>query len=183
MTNETESLGQVVPFRYADGRMVRAVKDKNGQPWFALNDLCEILSLTNPARSATRLDADETIRAAVETASGEQFMRMVSRSGMYHLVLTSRVPEAVRLRQWVTRDVLPAIEEHGIYATDEKRAELANTTAMISGSMSSALQVLRTVPGAKAQQVAAHLEQVRQERVLGDLIGICGGAEAYKALL
>jgi hypothetical protein len=76
---------------------------------------------------------------------------------------------------------LPAIAHDGIYVTDEKRAELANTTAMISGSIASALDVLRKTPG--AERVVAQLEQVRQQHVLGELVGICGGAEAYKALL
>lgn len=162
---------------------MRAVK-LDGEPWLCLADLCGILGMTNVSRAAKRLDEDEMRDARVERpGGGTQQMLMVNRSGMYHLVLTSRVPEAVRLRQWVTRDVLPAIETDGFYGTDEWKAELANTTAMIRGSMSGALGVLRNTPGAGAEKVVAQLERVLRERVEGDLVGICGGAEAYRALL
>jgi hypothetical protein len=76
--------------------------------------------------------------------------------------------------------VLPAIEEHGVYATDEWKEELAHNVAMIRGSLRSTAEAVR----AGKQDVAlAGLAQVEREFVSGNLVGILGGTEAYRALL
>lgn len=178
-------LDQITPFMYGkNGQQVRTALGPDGEPWFVLVDVCEILEINHPATLLRRLDDDEHASARVKTGKlGEREVTVISEAGVFQVVMRSNRPEAKALRRFIAHDILPAIRRTGFYGTNEWKAELANTTAMISGSMSSALEVLRKIPGGEAERVVAHLEQVRQERVLGDLVGICGGAEAYRALL
>lgn len=181
--SHTMELEQITPFMYGThAQQVRTALGPDGEPWFVLADVCEILEIAQAATVIRRLDEDEYTTASVPTGKlGNRDVLVVSEAGVFQVVMRSTRPEAKVLRRFIAHEVLPAIRRTGIYVTDEKREQLANTTAMISGAMASALAVLRKTPG--AEQVVAHLEQVRQERVLGDLVGICGGPDVYRALL
>lgn len=176
-------LEQITPFMYGrGGAQVRTSVGPDGEPWFVLADVCEILEIAQAAAVVRRLDEDEYRTASVPTGKlGNRDVLVVSEAGVFQVVMRSNRPEAKMLRRFIAHDILPAIRRAGIYVTDEKRAELANTTAMINGSMSSAATELRRLGG--AERVVARLEQTREERVLGDLVGLCGGADAYRALL
>ena len=91
------------------------IVEKNGEPWFVAKDLCNILDLANVTRSISRLDDDEKGIHTVNTLGGKQDMAIVSESGMYALVLSSRKPEAKPFRKWVTSEVLPSIRKTGQY--------------------------------------------------------------------
>lgn len=116
-----EPFGQVMPF-LNDGRQVRGVEHE-GQAWFALADLCKILGITDSSRVTKRLDADEWTETKVASGGGQQMMLVVNEPGMYHLVLTSRSPEAHNLRRWLTHEVIPAIRRQGAYVAPWARAE------------------------------------------------------------
>lgn len=89
-----------------------------GDPWFVANDLCRVLGIGNARQALTRLDADEKGVTSNDTLGGNQEMNVVSESGMYCLVLSSRKAEAKRFRKWVTADVLPSIRKTGRYELD-----------------------------------------------------------------
>ena len=54
----------------------------------------------------------------METPSGKQNMTIINESGLYSLILGSKLESAKRFKKWVTSEVLPSIHKHGIYATD-----------------------------------------------------------------
>lgn len=105
-------------FNYNGGE-VRTVQ-KDGEPWFVLKDVCDVLELTTPARVAERLDGDEVSLAHLTDSLGRtQPTTIINESGLYNVILRSDKPEAKPFRKWVTSEVLPSIRKHGAYMTPE----------------------------------------------------------------
>jgi prophage antirepressor-like protein len=80
-----------------------------GSPWFILADVCRVLEIGNPSMAASRLDADEKGITTVDTLGGGQSLVIVSESGLYSLILTSRKPQAKAFKRWITGTVIPSI--------------------------------------------------------------------------
>ena len=106
---------QVTPFNF-DKYQVRTVRHDTGEVWFVAQDVCEALSLDDTSKAVSRLDDDERGTNSILTPSGDQQMLIISESGLYSLVLTSRKPEAKRFKKWVTSEVLPTIRKTGSYS-------------------------------------------------------------------
>ncbi len=111
-----------------NGSEVRTVQ-KDGEPWWVLKDVCEVLGLKNPTMIADRLDEDE--RAKFDLGrQGET--NIINESGLYNVILRSDKPEAKPFRKWVTSEVLPAIRKYGAYMTPETlEAAILNPDMMI----------------------------------------------------
>lgn len=89
---------------------------RQGEPWFVAKDVCEVLEVKNVADALTRLDEDETNTIVLNDGKrGNPNTLVVSESGLYDLVLSSRKPEARPFRKWVTKVVLPEIRKTGSY--------------------------------------------------------------------
>jgi hypothetical protein len=97
-----------------NGNQVRIVM-RGKHPWFVAKDLCDVLDISNIRQNITKLDPDEKDVCSVDTPGGNQDTTIVSESGMYAIVLTSRKPEAQAFRKWLTSEVLPEIRETGSY--------------------------------------------------------------------
>lgn len=104
-------------FNY-NGNEVRTIQ-KDGEPWWVLKDVCEVLGLSSPHKVFDRLDEDEKGRNQIPTPGGEQEMTVINKSGLYNVILRSDKPEAKPFRKWVTSEVLPSIRKHGAYMTPE----------------------------------------------------------------
>jgi len=102
-------------FEYEDDRPFR-ITDINGEPWFVLGDVCRELQITNVGDAAARLDDDEKDSIGITDAIGRKRKTIIiSESGLYSVILTSRKPEAKRFKKWVTKEVLPSIRKTGGY--------------------------------------------------------------------
>lgn len=117
-------MNELQVFHYQDNQ-VRTI-DRDGQPWFVLKDVCEVLGLGSPHKVAERLDEDEKGRSQIPTLGGAQEMSVISESGLYNVILRSDKPEAKPFRRWVTGEVIPSIRKHGVYATAETAEKLIN---------------------------------------------------------
>lgn len=102
------------PFLFEGEALVRVV-DKGDAPWFVLADTCRVLNIDNSSRAAARLDEDEKGVHTMNTPGGVQDMTIISESGLYSLILTSRKPAARRFKKWITSEVLPSIRRTGGY--------------------------------------------------------------------
>ena len=110
------------------------VMERNGEPWFVGKDVADILGYTN-SRKAIGDHVDEEDKNTVTIRDGIQGnpnQTIINESGMYSLILSSKLPAARKFKHWVTAEVLPSIRKHGVYAIDEM---LANPEAMISALM------------------------------------------------
>ena len=94
--------------------------DKNGEPWFVGRDVCNILGYGNPRDAISRhIDEDDKGVVKSDTLGGNQNLTVINESGLYSLILSSKLPNAKRFKHWVTSEILPSIRKHGMYATDE----------------------------------------------------------------
>ena len=105
-------------FNYND-REVRTVQ-KDGEPWFVLKDVCEVLGLGSPHKVADRLEPDEKGRNQIPTLGGNQETWVINESGLYAVILRSDKPEAKPFRKWVTSEVLPSIRKNGGYIAGQE---------------------------------------------------------------
>lgn len=105
----------------------------DGEPWFVGKDIALALGYCNTKDALSRhVDADDKGGSRITTPSGEQDMTVINESGLYSLVLSSKLPSAKRFKRWVTSEVLPAIRKHGGYMTPEKVEEaLLNPDVLI----------------------------------------------------
>lgn len=89
----------------------------NGEPYFVGKDVAEALGYTNPQK-AIRDHVDEEDRTVNESFTVNGTMgTLISESGVYALVFSSKLPNAKQFKHWVTSEVLPTIRKHGAYAT------------------------------------------------------------------
>ena len=97
-----------------------------GEPWFVASDVCAILALANSSRKVSSLDESEKGVTNTYTLGGEQKVAIVSESGLYQLIFSSRKPQAKAFRRWVTGTVLPSIRRTGGYQTKDHARTLGS---------------------------------------------------------
>lgn len=100
---------------------VRAL-EIDGEPYFVGKDVAEILGYANPQR-AIRNYVDEEDKGVTKsvTPGGKQDIVIINESGLYSLILSSKLPKAKEFKRWVTAEVLPAIRKTGGYVNDTKQ--------------------------------------------------------------
>lgn len=101
------------------GQEVRTVTIDN-EPYFVGKDVAEILAYKEPNKAITRhVDEEDRTKHPIPTKGGIQDSYIINESGLYSLILSSKLPQAKEFKRWVTSEVLPAIRKHGMFATDE----------------------------------------------------------------
>lgn len=99
----------------------------SGDPYFVGKDVAEILGYSNPRDAIGKhVDPEDKGVAKCDTLGGTQDLSVINESGLYSLILSSKMPNAKRFRRWVTSEVLPAVRKHGVYATAETAEKLLN---------------------------------------------------------
>lgn len=89
------------------------------EPYFVGKDVALILGYTNPQKALRdHVDEEDKTRNESFTVNGTQGI-LINESGLYSLILSSKLPNARRFKRWVTSEVLPAIRKHGMYAINE----------------------------------------------------------------
>lgn len=112
---------ETLPFDF-HGNAVRVVL-RGDDPWFVVKDVCRILEIENSRDVISRLDNDEKNTVGIQKR-GNPNMNIVSESGLYALIFTSRKPEAKNFRKWVTSEVLPSIRKTGEYCLKKTKEEI-----------------------------------------------------------
>lgn len=117
------------------GRVRTTVVD--GEPWFVGKDIALALGYINTKDALSRhVDADDKGGARITPPSGEQEMTIINESGLYSLVLSSKLPTAKKFKRWVTSEVLPTIRKTGGYSMKQKaQAEQDKTREMRAEAM------------------------------------------------
>jgi prophage antirepressor-like protein len=91
-----------------------------GQPYFVGKDVADILGYQNGSRDVNRhVDEEDRMKAMLFDGTQDKETIVINESGLYSLILSSKMPNAKKFKRWVTNEVLPAIRKHGIYATDD----------------------------------------------------------------
>jgi len=91
-----------------------------GQPYFVGKDVAGILGYANTRKALIdHIDEEDKGVTKCDTLGGKQDLIIINESGLYSLILSSKMPNAKKFKRWVTSEVLPAIRKHGLYATDD----------------------------------------------------------------
>lgn len=106
----------------------------DGNPYFVGKDVADILGYSNGSRDINaHTDLEDRLKYRISTAGQMREQTIINESGLYSLILSSKLPSAKRFKRWVTSEVLPAIRKHGGYLTDEKMKEaLLNPDTIIT---------------------------------------------------
>ena len=118
---------QVAVFENPEFGMVRTTIDKKGEPWFCAKDLCDVLGYKKASEAVRQhVRSSDTVKRGVARIAKNRYgecngkmqvvpMIFVNESGFYALVLGSKLPSAVKFKNWVTSVVLPQIRKTGGY--------------------------------------------------------------------
>lgn len=94
--------------------------DINNEVWFVGKDVAEILGYKDTSDALKRHVDNEDKLTRCFTDSGQNREKyIINESGLYSLILSSKLPSAKKFKRWVTSEVLPSIRKHGAYAIDE----------------------------------------------------------------
>ena len=121
-------------FNNSDFGNIRVVEN-SGEPWFVGKDVAEVLGYTNPSKAlADHVDADDKLNNETLLSLWQRGGWLINESGLYSLILSSKLPTAKKFKRWVTSEVLPTIRKTGSYKTpkqssDRDKAMLKNAQA------------------------------------------------------
>ena len=105
-------------FSNAEFGSVRSIM-VNNEPYFVGKDVAEILGYKDTAKAIfAHVDAEDKGVGELPTPGGVQNVTIINESGLYSLILSSKMPNAKKFKRWVTSEVLPAIRKHGVFAVD-----------------------------------------------------------------
>ena len=106
---------EIKTFEHPEFGSIRAV-EQNNEPWFVAKDIAERLGYSNPRDAIYKhVDPEDKGVANCDTLGGNQGISIINESGLYSLVLSSKLPNAKKFKRWVTSEVLPAIRRTGGY--------------------------------------------------------------------
>ncbi len=110
----------------------------NGEPWLVGKDVALALGYREPTKAVReRVDREDRGVSKIDTPSGTQDMTIINESGLYSLILSSKLPNAKKFKRWVTAEVLPSIRKTGGYSVPSaedapaSKKDLADLTAAI----------------------------------------------------
>lgn len=103
------------------------------EAWFVGKDVAQVLGYKNPQEAVrTHVDAEDKGVSEILTPGGKQTVPIINESGLYSLILSSKLPGAKQFKHWVTSEVLPSLRKHGAYMTPETlQAAILNPDTMI----------------------------------------------------
>lgn len=107
-------------FNHPDFGAVRTVTIGD-EPWFVGKDVAQVLGYAKTENAlAAHVDGDDTLKQGITDSLGRiQNTTLINESGLYSLILSSKLPGAKEFKRWVTSEILPSIRKHGAYMTPE----------------------------------------------------------------
>ena len=92
----------------------------NDEPWFVGKDVAETLGYSDTDQSLRKhVDEEDKLTRRFDGSGQSRNMTLINESGLYSLILSSKLPTAKKFKHWVTSEVLPCIRRHGVYITSE----------------------------------------------------------------
>ena len=127
---------------------IRTMSDKQGNPLFCAKDVAKALGYNNPLKAIrNHVDSEDKGVNELGTPGGKQKITFINESGLYALILSSKLESAKRFKHWVTGEVLPSIRKQGGYLM-LKRGETDEQL------MARAMQLVKTTLDTRNQQIA-----------------------------
>lgn len=133
------------------------------EPWFVGKDVARILGYSRTADAIkAHVDNDDKLTRCFTDSGQSRQMYVIDESGLYSLILSSKLPSAKKFKHWVTSEVLPAIRKHGAYMTDEKAYDVTHNSDGLANLLQQAAEQLR--------QKDIEIERMRPKEIFSDAI-------------
>lgn len=108
-------------FNNADFGDIRTV-EQDGGIWFVGKDVAEALGYSNPSNAViSHVDDEDKLRTQIKYAGQNREVSIINESGLYSLVLSSKLPSAKAFKRWITSEVIPSIRKTGSYNKPSKQ--------------------------------------------------------------
>lgn len=164
---------EIVPqvFESPEFGTIRAIRGEDGEPWFVAKDVCKVLGYQNASKAISdHVDDEDKLNNESLSSLGQRGGWLVNESGLYSLILTSKLPNAKRFKRWVTHEVLPAIRRDGGYmvARDETPEETMARALLIAD------RALKRKDKLIAEQ-GAQIEEMRPKALFADAVAASDG--------
>ena len=152
-------MNEIQFFKNAAFGTIRTMQDEKGEPWFVGADIANMLGYTNP-RKAIRDHVEEEDKTRNDSflVNGTSPI-LINESGLYALILSSKLPKAREFKHWVTSEVLPSIRKQGGYMVarpEESDEEI----------LARALQIMHATLQRKEEQIARLQPRAEGQRLM-----------------
>lgn len=129
----------------------------DGDPWFVGKDVATALGYKEPTKAAReKVDPEDRGMSKMDTPRGEQEVVIINESGLYSLILSSKLPNAKRFKRWVTSEVLPAIRKTGTYSSKPETPTFEPKRTSVGEIASLLLQIrqIQKAQGTSSRKIA-----------------------------
>ena len=155
-------MSEIQIFNHPSFGDIRTVSIDN-EPWFVGKDVAVVLGYRIPHKAIyDHVDIEDKRVFQIGTPSGEQNMIVINESGLYSLILSSKLPNAKEFKRWVTSEVLPSIRKHGAYLTDQKAYDITHNP--------NSLAELLLQAGEQLKQKDIIIQEMKPDAILGRAI-------------
>ena len=150
-----------------NGAQIRALTIDN-EPYFVGKDVAEILGYKNTKDALLKHveQEDKTVVKKSRFATLENIpnrgLTFINESGLYSLIISSKLPSAKQFKHWVTSEVLPAIRKHGAYMTDEKAQAIVTDKSALADLLQQAADQLK--------QKDLRIQEMRPKEIFADAV-------------
>lgn len=113
-------MNQIQIFNNPEFGEIRTI-EINNEPWFVGKDVADVLGYQNGSRDINRhVSEEDREKTMVFDGNQDKETILINESGLYSLILSSKLPRAKEFKRWVTAEILPTIRKHGAYMTPEQ---------------------------------------------------------------
>lgn len=142
--------------KFGDVRIVQI----GNEPWFVGKDICDILGYQNGSRDINRhVDEEDRQNYQNGTFESNRGLTIINESGVYALILSSKLPQAKEFKYWVTHEVLPSIRKHGAYLTDNALEEALTSPDFL-------IKLATQLKEEKEARLKAEQKNIEQEKTI-----------------
>lgn len=149
-------------FESAEFGQVRTM-EINGAPYFVGKDVAEILGYVDPNKAISmHVDDEDKLNDKTASSLGQRGGWLINESGLYSLILSSKLPSAKKFKRWVTSEVLPAIRKHGAYMTDDAIKKALQEPDFI-------IKLATELKDEREKRKSAELDAAQKEQIINEL--------------
>ena len=146
-------------FNHPDFGQVRTVTI-NDEPWFVGKDVARVLGYADENKAiAMHVDDEDKLNDKTALSLGQRGGWFINESGLYSLVLSSKLPNAKKFKRWITTEVIPSIRKHGAYMTPD-------TMQRFIADPDFAIGLLTALKDEQAKSRALEAENEKQSQLL-----------------
>ena len=158
-------MNEITVFNNDEFGSIRTVTIEN-EPWLVGKDVAEVLGYTNPSKAlADHVDTEDKLNNETLLSLGQRGGWLINESGLYSLIMSSKLPTAKKFKRWVTSEVLPSIRKTGSYSKPMSELEI------LQHSINQLVEQERKLKAIEAQQG----EQVKRLDIIDSRLEVLNG--------